>query len=71
MRLLLWKWVIKKKIRADSAEPKSIDRLRTLGLKGHTTNPKGKTSINSSIDFLQDYKKYISTLISNFNMQIK
>ena len=34
----------KEKIRADSAEPKSIDRLRTLGLKGIRPAEKGKTA---------------------------
>ena len=68
---LLWKWVIKKKkIRADSAEPKSIDRLRTLGLKGIRPARKGKDSINNGIDFLQDYKIYISPKCQNFITEI-
>jgi len=46
---------VKEKITADSAEPKSIDRLRELGLKGIRKARKGKDSINNGIDFIQDY----------------
>ena len=60
----------KEKIRADSAEPKSIDRLRTLGLKGIRPARKGKDSINNGIDFLQDYKIYISPKCQNFITEI-
>ncbi len=60
----------KEKIRADSAEPKSIDRLRTLGLKGIRPARKGKDSINNGIDFLQDYKIYVSPKCQNFITEI-
>ena len=60
----------KEKIRADSAEPKSIDRLRTLGLKGIRPARKGKDSINNGIDFLQDYKIYILPKCQNFITEI-
>ena len=49
----------KEKITADSAEPKSIDRLRTLGLTRIESARKGKDSITSGIDFLQDFKIFI------------
>lgn len=36
----------KERIRADSAEPKSIDRLRELGLVNMKSARKGKDSVN-------------------------
>ena len=42
-------------IRADCAEPKSIDRLRTLGLQRIRPARKGPDSVRSGIDALQDY----------------
>lgn len=49
----------KEKIVADSAEPKSIDRLRELGLSRIESARKGKDSIMNGIDFLQDFKIFI------------
>lgn len=45
----------KERITADSAEPKSIDRLRELGLYRIRAARKGRDSIANGIDFLQDY----------------
>lgn len=45
----------KEHITADSAEPKSIDRLRELGLYRIRAARKGRDSIANGIDFLQDY----------------
>ena len=45
----------KEKIRADSAEPKSIDRLRELGLVNIKAARKGKDSVNNGIDYLQAF----------------
>lgn len=60
----------KEKIRADSAEPKSIDRLYELGLHRITRARKGKDSINNGIDFLQDYKILIHPKCVNFITEI-
>ena len=60
----------KEKIRADSAEPKSIDRLYDLGLYRITKARKGKDSINNGIDFLQDYKILIHPRCTNFITEI-
>lgn len=49
----------KERIIADSAEPKSIDRLRELGLSRIESARKGKDSIMNGIDFLQDFKIFI------------
>jgi len=46
----------KERIRADSAEPKSIDRLRELGLVNISAARKGKDSVNNGIDYIQDFK---------------
>jgi phage terminase large subunit len=46
----------KERVRADSAEPKSIDRLRDLGMTGVRAARKGKDSVSHGIDFIQDFE---------------
>ena len=60
----------KEKIRADSAEPKSIDRLRELGLVNVKAARKGKDSINNGIDYLQDFHIIIHPRCVNFLTEI-
>lgn len=60
----------KEQIRADSAEPKSIDELWALGLKGIRKARKGKDSINNGIQFLQGYKIIIHPRCANFLTEI-
>ncbi|MBQ7296001.1 MAG: PBSX family phage terminase large subunit [Clostridia bacterium] len=60
----------KEYITADSAEPKSIDRLYTLGISHITAARKGKDSINNGIDFLQDYKIIVHPKCVNFLTEI-
>ncbi len=45
----------KELIVADAAEPKSIDRLRALGLSRITPARKGADSVKAGIDFLRDF----------------
>lgn len=60
----------KERIRADSAEPKSIDRLRELGISSIRPARKGKDSINNGIDFIQDFKLVIHPKCVNFITEI-
>lgn len=60
----------KERITADSAEPKSNDRLRTLGLRGVHGARKGKDSIKNGIDFIQDYEIIIHPRCVNFITEI-
>lgn len=60
----------KEKIRADSAEPKSIDRLRELGLGRIAPARKGRDSINNGIDFLQDFTMIVHPKCVNFMTEI-
>lgn len=60
----------KERIRADSAEPKSIDRLRTLGLVNIRAARKGKDSVNNGIDFIQDFKIIVHPKCVNFLTEI-
>lgn len=60
----------KEKITADSAEPKSIDRLRELGLSNIKGARKGKDSVNNGIDFIQDFKIIIHLSCVNFLTEI-
>lgn len=61
---------MKEKITADSAEPKSIDRLRELGISHIKGARKGKDSINNGIDFIQDYKIVVHPKCVNFLTEI-
>jgi len=60
----------KERIRADSAEPKSIDRLRELGLVNMKAARKGKDSVNHGIDYIQDFKIIIHPRCVNFITEI-
>ncbi|MCD8091193.1 MAG: PBSX family phage terminase large subunit [Clostridiales bacterium] len=60
----------KEKIRADAAEPKSIEELRQLGLKGIRAARKGKDSINNGIQFIRGCKLIIHRKCCNFLTEI-
>lgn len=61
---------VKERITADSAEPKSIDRLRELGLYRIRAARKGKDSIANGIDFLQDYRIIVHPRCVHFITEI-
>lgn len=60
----------KEKIKADCAEPKSIDRLYDLGLSRIRKARKGKDSVNSGIDFIRDFKIFVHPKCVNFITEI-
>ena len=60
----------KERITADSAEPKSIDRLRELGIWNIRPARKGKDSVNNGIDFIQGFKILIHPKCENFIKEI-
>lgn len=60
----------KERIRAEAAEPKSIDRLYDLGLSHIQQARKGKDSVNNGIDFLQDYHIIVHPRCVNFITEI-
>ena len=60
----------KEKIKAEAAEPKSIDRLYELGLIHIQQARKGKDSINNGIDFLQDFHMIVHPRCVNFITEI-
>lgn len=60
----------KEHIKADCSEPKSIDRLYTLGIPHIRGARKGKDSIRNGIDFLQDYKIIVHPKCVNFITEI-
>ena len=60
----------KERIKADSAEPKSIDELRELGLSNVRAARKGKDSVNNGIQFIQGFKIYIHPRCVNFLTEI-
>ena len=60
----------KEKIVADSQEPKSIDELYDLGLKGIRKSRKGRDSINNGVQYIQDYKIIIHPGCVNFITEI-
>lgn len=60
----------KESIIADSAEPKSIDELRSLGLTRVRAAKKGKDSILNGIQFIQDFKLVIHPRCVNFLTEV-
>lgn len=60
----------KEKIRADSAEPKSIDRLRELGLRRIRGAKKGADSVRHGIDIVRGYEIVIHPICVNFLTEI-
>ena len=60
----------KERITADSAEPKSIDRLRDLGMQHIRKARKGRDSIKYGIDYLQDFHIIVHPRCVNFLTEI-
>lgn len=60
----------KEKIIADSAEPKSIEDLRSMGLYSILGARKGKDSIKNGIQFVQSFKIKIHPICVNFITEI-
>lgn len=60
----------KERITCDSAEPKSIDRLRILGLSDIESARKGRDSVINGIDFLQGYTIIVHPGCVNFITEI-
>lgn len=60
----------KEKIKADCAEPKSIEELREYGLWHIKGARKGRDSINNGIQYIQGYKIYIHPRCVNFLTEI-
>ena len=60
----------KERIIADSAEPKSIDEISTLGVRRITGAKKGKDSINNGIQWIQDLEIIIHPRCTNFLTEI-
>ncbi len=60
----------KEHIKADSAEPKSIDRLYTLGISHIRRARKGKDSVQNGIDYIQDYKIFVHPRCTSFITEI-
>lgn len=60
----------KEKIRGDSSEPKSIARLKTLGIRRLSPATKGPDSVSNGIDLIQDYKILIHPKCINFLVEI-
>lgn len=69
--LIYYKGYSKERIIADSAEPKSIEELRKLGLRRIRAAAKGKDSIIHGIQYLQGYKIYIHPKCVNTIMEFE
>lgn len=61
----------KARIIADSAEPRLIDELREMGIRGIRAASKGKGSILNGIDRIQRFKITVSPLCKNFISEIR
>lgn len=60
----------KERIKADCAEPKSIDELREAGLHRIRAARKGKDSVNNGIQYIQGYTIIIHPRCVNFITEI-
>ncbi len=60
----------KERIIADSAEPKSIDEIKSNGIRRITGARKGKDSINNGIQFIQGFKVVVHPTCVNFIKEI-
>lgn len=60
----------KERIRADAAEPKSIDRLKSLGMSRIRRAKKGADSIRYGIALIKEYEIIVHPLCVNFLMEI-
>lgn len=60
----------KEKIVCDCAEPKSIDRLKELGIRRACPARKGKDSLKNGIDFIQEFRVLIHPKCENFIREI-
>ena len=60
----------KERIKADCAEPKSIDELREDGLSHVKAARKGKDSVNNGIQYIQDYEIIVHSRCVNFLTEI-
>jgi phage terminase large subunit len=63
--MIKYKGYSKEKIIADSAEPKSIDEIRILGIQGITGAQKGKDSVMNGIQFIQQFKMFVHPKCTN------
>ncbi len=60
----------KERIKADGAEPKSVDELKECGLYRIDAARKGKDSINNGIQYIQNYTIIIHPRCVNFITEI-
>lgn len=68
--MIKYKGYTKEVITADSAEPKSIDDLRSKGIRRIKAAKKGRDSILNGIQNIQDYKIIINPKCENFITEI-
>lgn len=65
-----WMGYGKERIKADCAEPKSIDELRDAGLHRIRAARKGKDSVNNGIQYIQGYTIIVHPRCVNFITEI-
>lgn len=68
--MIKYKGYTKETITADSAEPKSIDDIRSKGIRRIKAAKKGRDSILNGIQNIQDYKIIINPKCENFITEV-
>ena len=68
--MIKYKGYSKERIIADSAEPKSIDEIKRLGIPRIKAAAKGKDSILNGIQYIHNYKIYIHPKCTNTIVEI-
>lgn len=68
--MIKYKGYAKERIRADAAEPKSIEEIKRYGIPRIRAAKKGKDSINNGIQLLQQYKIYVHPKCTNTMLEL-
>jgi len=68
--MIKYKGYAKERIIADSAEPKSIDEIRKLGISRITAAQKGPDSVVNGIQFLKQFTIYVHPKCTNAQVEL-
>jgi phage terminase large subunit len=68
--MIKYKGYAKERIIADSAEPKSIEEIRRLGIHRIQPAQKGNDSVTNGIQFIQQFKIYVHPKCTNFILEL-
>lgn len=68
--MIKYKGYAKERIIADSAEPKSIEEIKRMGIHRIQPAQKGKDSVVNGIQFIKQFKIYVHPKCTNFMLEL-